>query len=252
MPEPERNIEPATLAEKLAAPGSKCPIPYTHDRLHEVHHWWHEMARWYHEPQEFRYALGAFLHAARSLTYMLQNEKGAFRDFGWYGAWANAAKKDPLLKWVHDTRNEFVHQHSLEPNSWLTIRCLGEQVTPHFFDDDDDGSFSIVVSPFECTHYYIATGISTDHAHEFERFWSIDSLPGRELLQTCAEIYDRLDDLVHDAHQRVGASMPTHKTAGSQRALPCMEDVLKHRVARTVLEDGREIWKDEPLGLHSH
>src|SRR5437879_5340927 len=134
MSEPERNIEPATLAEKVAAPGSKCPIPYTHARLHEVHHWWHEMARWYHEPQEFRYALGAFLHASRSLTYMLQNEKTAFNDFSWYDAWVGAAKKDPLLKWVHDIRNEFVHQHSLEPNSWLTIRCFGEHVTPHFFD----------------------------------------------------------------------------------------------------------------------
>jgi hypothetical protein len=67
----KRNLEPASLAENLAATGGKCPIPFTHDRLHETHHWWHEMARWYHEPQEFRYALGAFIQAARNVTFML-------------------------------------------------------------------------------------------------------------------------------------------------------------------------------------
>jgi hypothetical protein len=42
--------KPRTLAEKLSAPGGACPIPFTHDRLDEVHHWWHELATWYHEP----------------------------------------------------------------------------------------------------------------------------------------------------------------------------------------------------------
>jgi hypothetical protein len=38
--------EPILLAEKVAAAGSSCPIPFTHDRLFEAHHWWHEMAGW--------------------------------------------------------------------------------------------------------------------------------------------------------------------------------------------------------------
>lgn len=69
------NPDPQTLAEKVAAVGSKCPIPATHDRLFEIHHWWHEMARWYHEPEPFRYRLGAFIQAARNVTFMLQTEK---------------------------------------------------------------------------------------------------------------------------------------------------------------------------------
>jgi hypothetical protein len=46
-----RNSDPKSLAESIAAKGSICPIPATHDRLSEIHHWWHEMARWYHEPE---------------------------------------------------------------------------------------------------------------------------------------------------------------------------------------------------------
>ncbi|MEY2411021.1 MAG: hypothetical protein QOF48_3691 [Verrucomicrobiota bacterium] len=107
-----------------------------------------------------------------------------------------------------------------------------------------------LVSPFQCTHAHIESGPSTDHAHEFERFWEIDNLPGRELLQACAEIYDRLDDLVRDAHRRLGWSMLSHRPEGSQRALPCM--VAKHRTVRTVVKEGREVWENEPLGLHGH
>ncbi len=131
------------------------------------------------------------------------------------------------------------------------MRCLGERPTPHLFDEDEDEPLTFRVSPFECTHYYMA-GPTTDHPHEFERHWGIDTLKDRELLQSCAEIYDRLDDLVHDAHRRLGAEMPSHRTPDSKRALPCMEDLTKYRVVRTVIENGKEIWKDEPSDLHSH
>jgi hypothetical protein len=197
--------------------------------------------------------LGAFIQAARSVTYMLQKESSVFKDLNWYKKWAEKAKIDSLLKWLNDTRVDFVHRQSLEPHSWLRVHCLGIDPTPHVWDDEEEvGVFSFVVSPFYCTHYYIATGISTDHAHEFERFWAIDSLPGKELLEVCADIYDRLDDLVHEAHRQAGASMSSHKREGSVRSLPCMEDVLKHRVVQTILKDGREVWENEPPGLHSH
>lgn len=211
------------------------------------------MARYYHEPQEFRYALGAFLQAARAVTFMLQKEKVAFSDFKWYETWQEQAKGDQILKWVKDTRTEIVHQQSLEPHSWMKMRCLGEQPKPHMFDEDEeDGPLQFTVSPFECTHQYIERGFSTDHAHEFERYWGIHSLPGRELLEACAEVYDRLEDLIREAHHRAGAQISSHRKDGAKRALPCMEDILKHRIVRTVVKDGREVWEDEPPGLHKH
>jgi hypothetical protein len=78
-----RNSEPKSLAESIAAKGSACPIPLTHDRFFETHYWWHEMARTYHEPEPFRYSIGAFVQAARSVTFMLQKEKRIFEDFSW-------------------------------------------------------------------------------------------------------------------------------------------------------------------------
>lgn len=141
MSAPERNTEPESLAESLGVRGSPCPIPFTHDRLREVHHWWHEMARTYHEPDEFRYDLGAFIQAARNVTFMLQKEQAVFSDFAWYGEWINKAKDDALLRWLVDARTDFVHRQALGPKSWLQMRCIDNPRQRHYAEDeDDDGS----------------------------------------------------------------------------------------------------------------
>jgi len=205
------------------------------------------MARYYHEPEPFRYDLGAFIQAARNVTFMLQKEQAAFKDFKWYQEWAERAKKDSVLRWLGDARTDLVHRQALEPHSWLEVRCVGN---PRQTEDSDNDHFGGKVSPFECTHYYMNRGPSTDHGHEFTRFWGIEALPGRELLEVCADVYDRLDELVRDAHQRLGAGMVSHQREGSNRTLPCMEDITKHRVAHTVVRDGREVWEGEPPRLH--
>lgn len=240
---------PRSLAENLAAPANECPIPFTHDRLSETHYWWHEMARNYHEPTPFRYSLGAFIQAARSVTFMLQKERAAFEDFGWYQLWVKQAEKDPMLRWVSDARTDVVHRQALEPYSSLEIRCIGNPRDPHGSDEDP---LHFRASPFACTHSYIRAGPSEDHGHEFTRHWSLDDHNDRDLLEVCADVYDRMDALVGDAHRRLGAKMTSHAREGSPRALPCLNDVAKHKLARTIVRDGREIWEDEPPGLHQH
>ena len=152
------NPNPSSLAEKVAAAGSKCPIPFTHDRLFEMHHWWHEMARWYHEPEPLRYRIGAYIQAARSVTFMLQRERSAFGDFGWYEAWVEKAKSDPIMRWLNDTRVDFVHRKSLEPFSRLEMRCIGD---PHQDDGEDAHPVVLNADPFRCTHYYLQGPIQT-------------------------------------------------------------------------------------------
>ncbi len=80
----------------------------------------------------------------------------------------------------------------------------------------------------------------------------MEALPGRELLEACADVYDRLDEIVAEAHQRLGATTNSYRREGSPRALPCMEEVSKYRIVRSTMRDGREVWEDEPPGLHDH
>lgn len=243
-----RNRRPNSLAEHIAARGSKCPVPASHDRLFEVHYWWHELARWYHEPDPFRYSLGALIQAARNVSFMVQTEKAVFTDFGWYDEWVEGAKGNRVMRWLKDARTDFVHRQALAPNSWLELHCLDDPATPH---GTDDAPLRFKVNPFYCTHYYLQEGPQTDHGHEFIRHWSMDELDGQELLHACADVYDKLDELVVQAHRQAGSTMGSFKQNGSPRALPCMVDLRKFRVARTSVRDGKEIWSGEQADLHS-
>lgn len=252
MEPPELNVRPRSFAEKHAVKGHACKIPFTHDRLEEVHYWWHQMARNYHEPDPFRYSLGAFIQASRSVSFMLQKERVAFNNFDWYQSWVERAKKDPVLSWLNDARTDVVHRQALQPHSWLEVRCINNPKQPGN-DDNPIGT----KDPFMCTHYYIAIGPPTDHTHEFSRLWAVGELEGRELLETCAEIYGEMSELVQEAHRRLGGDMATFERKNllsdkevTKKILPCMQAIMKHRVVRTALNDGTEVWVDEPPGLH--
>lgn len=258
----DRAGEPESLAEAIGRGHGQCPIPATHDRMNECHYWWHEMARNYHEPNEFRWTLGTFLQAARSVTFMLQAEKASFQEFEWYARWQSKARQEPLLRWVNDMRIQVVHQAVLATNSWARFTCLFKRGDPRArkrdvddWDDGYNGPIDIILNPFLCTHYYIKNGIAEDHPHEYLRHWEIDSLPGRELLEACADVVDLLQNLSDVAHAQVGAdSYRAYRdqplTAESGHSFPCMNDTLKYRAVRTRLKNGIEVWKNEPAGLH--
>lgn len=243
------NPRPKSLAEKLAAEGSVCPIPVTHDRLAEVHHWWHEMAGSYHEPDPFRYRLGAFAQAARSVSLMLQTEKAVFDDFGFYEkGWAVRAQADPIMQWLKETRTTGFHKSALAPSSWLEMECF-RNPRNRVWDDEESGPIG-TKDPFQCTHFYIGTGPTTDHGHNFTRLWSMEGLDGRELLDACAHVYDRLDELVSEAHERLGARVTSYIRPGSIRRLPCMEDIDQYRIVRTRIRKGKEVLLRKPRLAH--
>lgn len=253
------NDGPKSLGEAITEGHGSCPIPQTHDRLEECHHWWHEMAKMYHEPAAFRWRLGAFLGAARSVTFMLQAEKGSFEDFSWYDEWRRKAGDDPLLRWLNENRRLHTHQRSIAPTSWATFRCLFDDDDPRYVADEDveeewQGPVSIVLNPFRCTHYYIRTAVQEDHPHEYTRYWEAEDLPDQELLEVCAAIYDRLAGVVEIAHLHVGARMGTAERSSGEwlpdtgaHHLPCMNDTESYRVVTTRLDqNGDEVWDDDP------
>ncbi len=244
------NRSPKTLAEKLGAGGNACPIPSTHDRLAEVHHWWHEMAEWYHEPDPFRYRLGAFAQAARSTTLMLQTEKAVFENFDFYEKdWLAKATADPIMKWLDKTRTSGFHKSALAPSSWLQMECFRNPRKSPWDEEDELGPIG-TEDPFQCTHFYMNRGPATDHGHNFTRQWSMEGLDGREILEVCAYIYDRLDEVVTEAHVLLGASVVSYARPGSPRRLPCMENIDKYRIVKTRIRRGKEVWVNKPRRPH--
>jgi hypothetical protein len=206
------------------------------------------MAELYHEPDPFRYRLGAFAQAARSVTLMLQAEKAVFDSFEFYEkTWVDAVKADPIMKWLKTTGNSGFHQSALAPSSWLEMECFrNPRASPWEEDNYPVGT----VDPFECTHSFMNRGPRTDHGHNFTRQWSMDGLEGREILEACAYIYDRLDEIVTEAHERLGISMVSYARPGSTHRLPCMEEIYQYRVVKTRVRKGKEVWVNKPRRRH--
>ena len=76
---PRQEIQRGGLADQLAAPGIACPIPSTHDKLHEAHYWWHEMAEDYHEPNGFRSRRPGLAHNPHACRLFRPGLNCAFR-----------------------------------------------------------------------------------------------------------------------------------------------------------------------------
>jgi hypothetical protein len=250
---------PRSLAESITLGHGSCPIPETHDRLDECHYWWHQMARNYHEPANFRWSFGAFVQAARNVTWILQAEKSSFDDFDdWYTRWQSRAKTNTILEWLNETRVTLTKRAALAPRSWARFRCLFEQVDPGYDPDEEEDLF-VWLNPFKCTHAYIREGLVENHGHEYQRSWEVAEIPDRELLDVCAEIYDLLAEIVVVAHSKVGASMKTVTRAegdgelrpapSSNHRLPCMDDTEAHRTVSTYVRDGQEVWDNSPEHL---
>lgn len=214
------------------------------------------MGRNYHEPPYLRWSFGAFIQAARSVTWMLRSEKSGFNDFeSWYAPWQQRASENPKLRWLNETRVTLTKRAALAPRSWARFRCLFEQVDPSYCPDEEEDLY-IHLNPFVCTHAYIRYGPVEKHGHEYERSWEVDDMPGRELLELCADIYDLLGEVVQIAHVEAGAGMGTVKRDNEsgglwsvprvRHELPCMDKTEYYRTVRTYVRDGQEVWDDAP------
>ena len=65
-------------------------------------------------------------------------------------------------------------------------------------------------------------------------------------------IADRLDEIVSEAHDRLGAHVQSYRKSPDGHSLPCMDDTTKFRVICTAVKDGKEVWEYEPPSLHDH
>ncbi len=66
------------------------------------------------EPEPFRYRIGAYVQAARSVTFMLQKEHAVFADIGWYARWARyrivrTVLRDGREVWEHEPPEAHAH-----------------------------------------------------------------------------------------------------------------------------------------------
>jgi uncharacterized protein YchJ len=182
-----------------------CPIPMTHRRLAAAHLLWHQALEHYHDSDPFLANLNSTIEALRNVTFVLQKEQ-AVPDFAaWYGKWQAALKENAAAKWLQGARTKVVHQGELESQSTAEVRLVTWQ----------DHTLASVVVPAETPSALILQGLPLlslveksgarpgdveDAAIAVERRWSAEGLDGREILETLAEVYGLLSDMVLEAH----------------------------------------------------
>jgi hypothetical protein len=180
-----------------------CPVPNTHRRLASAHRLWHQALKEYADPEGFTTNLNATIQELRNITFILQKEKSRIPDFEtWYAPHQERLKRDPLLRWLVETRNKVVKEGDLMTHSKARVSLIDAY--------QDRPSFCTEVPPSATTEL-IAVAFAEgappsirDARLVVERRWEVDGLPGRELLDALAECYSVLATVVADAHRKMG------------------------------------------------
>jgi hypothetical protein len=213
----------------------QCPIPLTHRRLKHAHLLWHQCLDAYHDPERFLANLNATIEALRNVTFVVQKEKSAFKDFdGWYKPRQEILKADATAKWLNDARVTIVHQGDLESSSNAEVRIITyEEKTIWTCEVPIHTPAKLILeNPSLLALLDSSKNKFPDLADSvllIERKWSTKELNGREILSALAHVYGLLADLVLDAHSRLGqfACIPAEEPHPDFRALQDRTGLLR-------------------------
>ena len=199
------SVNPESASSGTGGKYSDCPIPMTHRRLAAAHLLWHQALEHYHDSDRFLANLNSTIEALRNVTFVLQKEQSVPDFAAWYDNWRVALKENAAAAWLQGARTKVVHQGELESQSTAEVRLVTWR----------DHVLASVAIPAETPSPLILQGLPLlslveksgahpaeieDAAIAVERRWSAEGLDGREILETLAEVYGLLSDMVLDAH----------------------------------------------------
>jgi hypothetical protein len=231
------------------------PIPKTHRRLAEAHLLWHQTLDKYQEPDAFRANLNSCIEALRNVTFVLQKEKRAFTSFdGWYSPWQARLKDDKAAKWAHDARTTVVHQGELQSHSVAEVRLVTwrDEIIARMNVPVCAASEEILHNPKVVDLIAKSRTLKADlkdAAIAIERKWTTAELGESELLDTLAQVYGVLSDLVLDAHTHLNQfgcipavdDHPDLRSANNRTGtLPCMAAGPERRTEVFKLDTGEQ------------
>jgi hypothetical protein len=239
----------ADRIERSELHDTPCPLAPVDRRLEDVHRHWHTAERMYFEPDGLRVAIQTAIQTLRTVTFILQSNKGLIPSFDeWYAPWQDKLKANALMRWMVDARNRIEKQGDLETHSYVRAELVASYL-------DNGPAIEVPAKLFDGPRALIRSIPKSDLGDHFwkhgtlriQRRWVENSLPDYELLDAVAIAYGAIAEIVHDAHVRIGRAPPVtinaetgeHYGAGRAGKLPCM---IGHGDARTInisLSDGK-------------
>ena len=105
---------------------TECPLAAVDQRLADSHRFWHQAEAAYFDPDGFRLGAQSAIQTLRSVTFILQKNKGAIPGFDqWYDGWRKRLGADELMRWIVDARNRIEKEGDLEAHSYVRAEMLG-------------------------------------------------------------------------------------------------------------------------------
>lgn len=255
---PRRTAAPrdaAVVAEDLSPYVDPCPVPNAHARVGRAHTRWHEALDAYDDPASFVTALNGALAELRGVTFALEAEMSASdEDKAWYKREVEERLgDDPVMDWLKKARNKVVHARDLSTASTARARLVGPGIAGKAVEMDmeptktsADIARTLVLPPLEAR-------VREEGTLVVERRWTVEGLPGDELLEVLAHGHAKLAALVADAHAYLGGGIATCELTGDDRCLQsdprthpgghygCMTVGRERRTSRRNLASGAPV-----------
>ena len=171
----------------------------------------------YFSPDRFRQNTNQFLQTSRTLTFIIQKNKGAIPDFdAWYKAnvlqpWAT----DPVMSWAKDARNVIEKEGDLEMKSILQVAVLYSYLA------DEDMVLEVtrkellrasIEQLLNAAHRMLPPGIADAAVLKIQRRWVANTLPDRELIYALTYAYSQL--------HRVCSALAKHRNSALDSSIP--------------------------------
>jgi len=150
----------------------------------------------------FQYNLSAFLSAARSITYFMQNEYCKTKGFDmWYANKQAHVLADKTMKFLNNKRVMTIHQKPVKPAAHVTVTAsakIGINVSASAIVTRADGTIEKLGS--EGKSKPTSTPAKTEATIEWQ--WYFHELKGKDVVTICREYLDKLETLVEECESR--------------------------------------------------
>lgn len=183
-------------------------------RLEDLAHLLQGASRTYFDPDLFRRNTNQFLQTARTITFIIQKNKGEIPSFkNWYETHVlDAWRDDPVMGWAKDARNIIEKEGDLEFHSSLEVALI------YSYDENEDVVLPCSRSELveagikkltRLAEKHLSTGLQDVAGLNITRSWVTSSLPEHELLQAMEYTYARLFDCCKALARHLGRLFPT-------------------------------------------
>ncbi|MCW0460683.1 hypothetical protein NB717_001751 [Xanthomonas sacchari] len=165
----------------------------------------------YMEPELFRLNTNQFLQTSRTVTFIIQKNKGVIPDFDcWYQSAVKSWAGDKVMDWAKDSRNKIEKEGDLDLYSTLDMTLFWSYIVEQDVKIST-GRMELLQAGTKrlvrIARKHLPSGLVNSSAVRVERKWVANTLPDWELLQAFTYIYTTMYRMCQELAVRMGSRL---------------------------------------------